>query len=566
MTPADRVLRDALRHQAVRATLIALVTTADAAAVLLLPAALGRTLDLLLAGEPATAALAGAAALLAALFLLDAVETVLTGTTTAHATARLRTRLVGHLLATGPAGAARFSRGDLVTRATALAAQSGTAPGAVAALLASCALPLGGLTALVLIDWRLAGTFLLGVPVLALVLRAFTRRTGDTVERYLRLQGEIAGRFTETLAGARTIAAAGTLRRERERVLAALPGLSREGHRMWRVQGRSNAQAAVLVPLLQTAVVATGGLLLVAGELSVGTLLAATRYAALAAGIGVLTGRLAALVRARRSGARLAEVHAVPAVPYGTTPLPPGPGRLELRGVSAVRGGRTVLDGVDLTVPGGATVAVVGRSGAGKSELARLAGKLAEPDHGEVLLDGVPLTEADPTALRRAVGYAFERPVLLGGTLAGTIGFGPLPPPGPERITEAARAARADTFVRTLPHGYDTPCADVPLSGGEIQRLGLARAFTHRGRLLILDDATSSLDTATERQVTEALLNGDRPGTRLLVAHRAATAARADLVAWLEAGRLRALAPHARLWQDPDYRAVFATGPEPADA
>ncbi|MER7156416.1 ABC transporter ATP-binding protein, partial [Streptomyces lydicus] len=134
-------------------------------------------------------------------------------------------------------------------------------------------------------------------------------------------------------------------------------------------------------------------------------------------------------------------------------------------------------------------------------------------------------------------------------------------------VEAAARAAGADTFVRLLPRGYATPLADAPLSGGELQRLGVARAFAHAGRLLILDDATSSLDTVTEHHVSRALLEDVRPGTRLLITHRLASAARADLVAWMDGGRIRAVAPHALLWQDADYRAVFAgTAPDPSTA
>ncbi|MFE7120271.1 ATP-binding cassette domain-containing protein, partial [Streptomyces sp. NPDC057654] len=168
-------------------------------------------------------------------------------------------------------------------------------------------------------------------------------------------------------------------------------------------------------------------------------------------------------------------------------------------------------------------------------------------------------------ALRGAVGYAFERPAPLGGTIGGTIGFGPREA-GPERVREAARAACADGFVRLLPDGYDTRLTDAPLSGGEAQRLGLARAFTHQGRLLVLDDATSSLDTVTELRVSEALLGAIGPRTRLIVAHRATTAARADQVAWLEDGRVRAVGRHEELWRLEGYRAVFdADQPQSAD-
>jgi ATP-binding cassette subfamily B protein len=109
-----------------------------------------------------------------------------------------------------------------------------------------------------------------------------------------------------------------------------------------------------------------------------------------------------------------------------------------------------------------------------------------------------------------------------------------------------------------LPQGYQTEIASAPLSGGEMQRLGLARAFTHPYRVLILDDATSSLDAVTEQQVGAVLAGGNRNQTRLIIAHRAATAARTDLVAWLDRGRLRSLRPHSELWQNPEYRALFA--------
>lgn len=277
------------------------------------------------------------------------------------------------------------------------------------------------------------------------------------------------------------------------------------------------------------------GYLLTRHRLTVGEVLAASRYAVLATGVGVLVGQLSGLVRAKAATRRLDEILTVPTPTHGHRQLPPGPGHLELRGVTARHGERTVLDGIDLVIPGGTTLAVVGRSGGGKSLLAAIAGRLTDPDAGEVLLDGVPLRALRHDELRTAIGYAFDRPALLGTTIEDTIAFGPHPP-SPARVREAARLAHADPFIRRLPHGYATRVADAPHSGGESQRLGLARAFARDTRVLILDDALSSLDTITEHRITDSLTGPDTTGTRLLIAHRATTAARADLVAWLDGG------------------------------
>ncbi|MDN3026772.1 ABC transporter ATP-binding protein [Streptomyces sp. S.PB5] len=540
-----------------RCAVLCLVSTAATGAGLLLPAALGRALDLLLAEAPATRWVLYCAALVLLLAVLDACETVLGGTVDARTTAWLRRRLTGHVLAVGPRAGARFGTGDLVARLVGNAAQAGTAPTARAALLAALAGPVGGLVALVLIDPWLAAVLVAGAPVLVLLLRAFARDTRECVHRYQEVQGRIAGALSEAVGGHRTIRAAGTADREAARILRPLPELSRAGHDMWRVQGRAAGRSVAVAPLLQLGVVAVAGVLLARHRLTVGEVLAASRYAVLATGVGVLVGHLAGLSRARAAAGRVDEALAEPPIGYGTRRLPPGPGRLELRGVTAVRGGRTVLDGVDLVVPGGTTMAVVGRSGAGKSLLAAIAGRLADPDAGQVLLDGVPLRDLTHDELRRAIGHAFERPALLGGTLEEEIGLG-MPSPSSARVREAARTAHADDFVNRLPAGYATRCADAPRSGGESQRLGLARAFAHGGRLLVLDDALSSLDTVTEAQITGALVGGDGVGTRLLIAHRAATAARADAVAWLDGGRVRAVGRHTELWATAGYRAVFA--------
>ncbi|GAA3903178.1 ABC transporter ATP-binding protein [Streptomyces gulbargensis] len=564
-TGSDRLLLGAARHTAGITAALLLCSVVGAACSLAVPALAGRTLDLLLRHEPgAQTWLVWTAALLAAEILAETGTVLLTQLANARATAWIRLRALAGLLGTVPHRAASHSGGDVAARLCVNATDSGTAPAALATSVSSVLVPIGALAALALIHPWTAVVFAAGLPLLLLLLRAFATQSSDSVGRYQRAQGAMAARLAEALGGARTIAAADTARREEDRILAPLRELSLHGTRMWLVHGRAVARSGVLLPLLTTAVVAVAGAGLAAGDVSVGELMAVSRYAALAAGIGGVAAPLGTLVRARSAAHRTAELAHLEPMTHGSATLPPdGPGDLELRQVRVVRGGVPLITDVTLTVDGGSTVAVVGRSGAGKSTLAAVAGRLTDPDAGHVLLDGVDLAELDATELRGATAYAFARPVFDGGatvTIGAALAAGAGPGRGPateERVRQAATAVCADAFVRLLPRGYETRVDEAPLSGGEAQRLGLARAFVGHGRLMILDDATSSLDTATERQVERALSASPRPCTKLIVAHRVSTAARADRVVWMEAGRVRRTGPHRLLWEDPEYRAVF---------
>ncbi|MFJ2931149.1 ATP-binding cassette domain-containing protein [Streptomyces sp. NPDC087219] len=572
-TGSDRLLRGSVRHTAGTTAALLLCSVAGAACSLAVPALAGRTLDLLLRHRPEAGTwLLSTAVLLAAEVLLETGAVLLTQLSNARATAWIRLRALGGLLGTAPHRAAPHSGGDVAARLCVNATDSGTAPAALATSVSSGLVPIGALVALALIHPWTAAVFVAGLPLLLLLLRAFATQSSDSVGHYQRAQGAVAARLAEALGGARTIAAADTARHEEERILAPLPDMTWHGTRMWRVHGRAVARSGVLLPLLTTAVVAVAGVALAAGEVSVGGLLAASRYAALAAGIGGIAAPLGTLVRARSAAGRAAELADLAPMSHGSAVLPPdAPGDLELRGVRVTRGGVPLIADVTLTIGGGSTVAVVGRSGAGKSTLAAVAGRLTDPDAGSVRLDGVDLAELSRSELRGATAYAFARPVFDGGatpTIGAALaaGTGPARPTTPTSVRDAAAAACADTFVRLLPLGYETPVDDAPLSGGEAQRLGLARAFIGRGRLMILDDATSSLDTATERQVETALATPSRACTRLIVAHRVSTAARADLVVWMEAGRVRRSGPHSLLWEEPEYRAVFTAEARPAHA
>ena len=567
---ADRLLLRMIRHVSLWIAVLAVAAVAGAVAETLLPATVGRTVDAMIAaaagtrgaaGPRAAAWLAGSAGLVFAVAASGAVRQLATGTSTAASSAWLRRLLAGHVLRSGPRLLGRFPAGDTVGRLIGGAADAGAAPAAGVMAVAAVVPPVGSVLALALIDPWLAAAFCAGLPVLAVMLRIFVRDTSDVVHRYQQAQGAIAARLLDALSGARTIAAAGTHDQEVARVLGPLALVRRHGEATWRLQGRIVAQGSLIVPLLQVVVLAVAGLELARHRITPGELLAAGQYAVLGAGVGATIGQVNRLARSRAGGRRIAEVLARPLTRYGTAGLPDGPGCLRFHGVTVRLGGESVLHALDLVVPGGSAVAVVGRSGAGKTVLAELAGRLADPDEGEVTLDDVPLARLTRPDLRRAVVYAFERPALFGRTPREAIRFGAWCP-GEEQVASAARAARAHDFIGRLPAGPDTPLDDAPMSGGEVQRLGLARAFAHasEARLLVLDDATSSLDTVTEMQVSRALTGELHGRTRLIVAHRARTAAGAQLVAWLDDGKLRALRPHHELWADPAYRAVFGYG------
>ncbi|MEU6131693.1 ABC transporter ATP-binding protein [Saccharopolyspora sp. NPDC047091] len=548
MMDDERVLRDAVRAQRGPVLLLVLTALAAAGCALLVPAALARTVD----AAVAAAAGNGAAGPLLVLLLLgcggiaaQVLAVLLSARITAATTARLRTGLAERLVLLGHRGG--FAAGDAVSRLTGDCAGAGAITATLVELTTSVLLSAGALGALVLLDWRVALVFVVLLPLAVLLARSHLRSTAADLLDYQEASGELGARLLDAVTGLRTIAAAGVAEQEAQRVLRPLARLGAAGAGTWRTQARLMWRAGLLLPLVQIAVLGAAGIGVFAGRLSVGEVLAAFGYATAGMAVVRQSALFTALSRARSCARRIAEVRGSAPDPTGTRVLPPGPGELRVRGAAVDE----VLDGLDLVVPAGTIVAVVGRSGAGKSTFAELLAGLRPPDRGRVLLDGVPVAELDPAAAH--VGVAFARPALLGSTVATAVSYGAVE----ADVAAACRAAQVHDLVTRLPDGYLTPLADVPLSGGEAQRLGLARALARTPRLLVLDDATASLDTITEDRVERAITTALPGRTRVVVTHRAGTARRADLVVWLDEGRIRRAAPHAELWADPDYRALF---------
>ncbi|MFI6741567.1 ABC transporter ATP-binding protein [Nonomuraea sp. NPDC050451] len=553
----DRLLASLARRAWRPLAVVTVATAVASAATLAMPALLAAAVDRVLADEDVLAAAARLGLILAVMTVADLVCHVAGAAANASATSALRLRLTGHILRLGVGEARRFPTGELANRLVSNTAGAGQVPLALLDTAAGLLTAAGGITALFIIDWRTGLAFVAGLPVALLIILMFVSRMSGLYDRYQETQGRLAARLTDTLAGIRTVRASGTADREIARVLTPLPELSATGHALWRAQARGGWRIGLVLPLMEVAVLAVAGLGVVAGRLEPGQLLAVAGYATLGLSFIEHVDAVMSVAQARSAARRVSQVLALPTQVPGTRPAPEGPGTLSFRGVTVTRDGARLLDELDLELPAGSLTAVVGPSGAGKTTLAMVAGRLLDPDRGQVLLDGRPLAEIAPDSLRDVVAYAFERPALLGGDLASAIAYG-RPGTGRAAVQEAAASARVDDVIRRLPQGYGTPAAGAPLSGGELQRLGLARALVRRARLTVLDDATSSLDTATEAQVTRTLVDGMRGRTRLVIAHRAATAAHADLVVWLENGRISARGTHRELWNDPAYRALFA--------
>lgn len=551
--PCGLILQAAARA---RGPLVALVCVAGAGALaeLAAPALVAGAVDAMVRHHATGVLIAE----LAGVFLIaagsEAVVTLIYAVAQARGTVWLRERAIGHALAVGVRS--RIPTGDAVTRVVQAGAEIADAPAALADSTVSLLTSLGGVAMLWWLDWRIGLAFCVIAPAIILTTRTLFGGITAAHARYMAAQAGIAGRLVAALSGLRTIRASGTTDREIARVLDVLPDLSTAGHAMWAAQRRSVWKITALSSLTLLLVLAVAGWVLADGGIAAGQFLAVIGYVTLADTglneIDTIIGVGDATVAAKRLRVLLGEQ--VPA--GGEATLPTGPGALSFTGVTVLRDDTAVIDDVNLEIPAGRAVALVGASGAGKSTLAALVGRLTDPDRGTVTLDGIDIATVPVDTLRRHIAYAFDTPALLGRTVREAIGYGPAVL-STDRMVAAAATAGADAFITRLPDGYDTTLADAPMSGGELQRVGLARAIAVRAAVYVLDDATSGLDAVTEAEVRHALTDALAGRTRLVVTHRATTAADCDLVAWLDAGRVRACARHDELWQDPAYRAIF---------
>jgi ATP-binding cassette subfamily B protein len=276
---------------------------------------------------------------------------------------------------------------------------------------------------------------------------------------------------------------------------------------------------------------------------------------------------LSAAQRATASGARIFQIlDREPAMEdsVGGPALPDGPGRVTFEGAGLTFEGSTrpALSGVDLDVPGGQIIAVVGAMGSGKSALVSLIPRLYDVTTGRVLVDGADVRSVDPVSLRREIAVVNDDPFLFSDTVHNNIAYA-RPSATREEVQAAARAAQADRFISELPKGYDTMVGErgLTVSGGQRQRIAIARAVLANPRILILDDATSSVDASTEQEIKLALAEVMKGRTTFVIAHRLSTIALASEIVVLEAGEVVAVGDHSELLETSElYREIVHKG------
>ena len=336
----------------------------------------------------------------------------------------------------------------------------------------------------------------------------------------------------------------------------------------------ANRQRALYVPLLtfmpivaQAAVLLVAGRMVVSGSLSLGDFFAFNLLLAmLVMPLRMLGMWIGQAQRAVAAGERIFELLDEPeeiADRPDARPLPPGPGAVRLENVDfGYDPARLVLEDVDLELAPGRTVALIGRTGSGKTTLAALVPRFYDVTAGRVLVDGVDVRDLERRSLRREIGVISQDPFLFSASVRDNIAFG-LPDAPQEAVEAAARAAQAHEFILELPNGYDTVVGErgITLSGGQRQRVAIARALLIDPRILILDDATASVDATTETKIRAGLHEVMRGRTTIIIAHRLSTIALADEVVVLDHGRVVARGTQAELLEDsPLYREIHEHG------
>ena len=424
--------------------------------------------------------------------------------------------------------------------------------------------------AMFVIDPLLALVSLAPIPVVIWIALRYSRAARPALQEVQQRIGELTVDVEETVGGVRIVKAFAAERRREQRFRQSVGRVFEQSMISTRLRAFYTPFISFLPQLGLAALLLVGGRAVISGRLSLAEFTSFYFYLLiLIAPIRTMGWTLGLAQRATASGARLFELldrepQITPAPDAG--PLPPGSGRLELRDVTlaydAESAAEPALRDVSLTVEPGTTLALVGGTGSGKTTLVQLIPRLYDPTSGAVLVDGADVRSVDPSALRAEIAVVNDDPFLFSATVHENIAYARGDATRAE-VVEAARRAQAHDFISELPDGYDTVVGErgLTLSGGQRQRIAIARALLADPRILVLDDATSSVDASTEQAIKAALQEVMAGRTTFVIAHRLSTIALADEVVVIEDGRVEARGTHDELLEDSElYREIAEKG------
>jgi ABC-type multidrug transport system fused ATPase/permease subunit len=401
-----------------------------------------------------------------------------------------------------------------------------------------------------IISWKLALITLSIAPVLIAVAYRYSHVSHPLLRDVQQKMADVATVAEENIVGVHVVKSFAQEASEQSK-------FERRSEEVFALSVKANRQRAFYIPLLsflpllsQAAILYVGGHMVANGTLSLGDFVAFNLFLALLVlplrQLGMWIGQAQ---RATASGERIFQVLDEPEQitdAADARELPPGPGRIAFEHVTfGYEPTRPVLHEIDLELEAGRIVALIGHTGSGKTTLASLIPRFYDVDRGRVTVDGVDVRDVTLTSLRREIGVIAQDPFLFSATVRENIAFG-RPDASAEDVERAATLAQAHEFIAALPEGYDTVIGErgITLSGGQRQRVAIARALVVDPRILILDDATASVDATTESKIRDGLREAMRGRTTIIIAHRLSTIALADEVIVLDDGRVVARGAH----------------------
>ncbi|HEY9293064.1 MAG TPA: ABC transporter ATP-binding protein [Microlunatus sp.] len=427
-----------------------------------------------------------------------------------------------------------------------------------------------GITVSLVVMFKLSPLLAIVVMIIIVTVFLLTHRMRSRVHAAgwdsQQKEAELMTEIEEAVLGVRVVRAFGQERAQTVRLHHALLNMFRARVRAVRLRAPFFASLMAGPQLGQVIIIALGGLMVISGHLSVGIFLAFSSYLTGLAGkarvIGMILSNLPQCQAAVDRIGDILDLRPDLTEPSDPKPVPEQTGRIEFRNVGfgyADGDGHQVLRGLNLSVAAGESIALVGPSGCGKSTAMQLIGRFFDPGEGEVLVDGVDVREQSLGRLRSRVGMVFENSFLFSDTIANNIAYG-RPDATAEEIRAAARTAMADDFINRLDDGYDTVIGEqgMTLSGGQRQRVALARALLVDPDILLLDDATSSVDTKVEHEIHANLGPFLATRTAIMVAYRESTVRMADRVVLVDDGRVVDHGSHQDLFdRSALYRDLF---------